>query len=120
MHENRSGYVVVAKNKKVVGLFTETDIVWKILGQDVDWSRPIGDFMTKDPFCLTPQDSVGRAMSLMRDREVYHIPLVNEKKELVNVLSVRTLVRFLAEFYPTEVYNLPPKPEQVMETPEGG
>ena len=120
MQENKSGYIVVAKNKKVVGIFTETDVVQKILDRDVDWGKPIGEFMTKDPAVLKPTDLAGAAIDLMGERRFYHIPLVDDKGELVNVLSVRTLIRFLAEFYPQEVYNLPPDPNQIMETQEGG
>ena len=120
MQKCKAGYIVVAKNKKVVGMFTETDVVQKILDKDVNWTDPISKYMTKDPFVLKPTDSVGAALDLMGAHKVYHIPLVDEKGELVNVLSVRTLIRFLAEFYPQEVYNLPPHSDQVMETPEGG
>jgi CBS domain-containing protein len=69
---------------------------------------------------LRQDDTVGRAVDMMAENDFYHIPLVNEKQELVNVLSVRTLVRWLAEFYPGEVYNLPPNPHQVAPTQEGG
>jgi CBS domain-containing protein len=55
----------------------------------------------------------------MAERGFYHIPLVLNK-QLTGILSVRTLIRFLAEFYPAEVYNLPPNPHQIMATPEGG
>lgn len=120
MQKNKAGYIVVAKNKKAVGIFTETDAVQKIFDKDVDWTDPISKYMTKDPFVLKPTDSVGDALDLMGAHRVYHIPLVDEKGELVNVLSVRTLIRFLAEFYPQEVYNLPPHSDQIMETPEGG
>lgn len=120
MQDHRSGYIVIARNKKAVGIFTETDIVHKVLEMNVDWKRPVDDFMTKDAVCLKMTDSVGQAIDLMGERRFYHIPLLDEKGELVNVLSVRTLIRFLAEFYPTEVYNLPPKPNQIMETQEGG
>ena len=120
MQENKSGYIVVAKDRKVVGMFTETDVVRNILEQNVDCSRPISDFMTKVPVVLSPKDSVGKAIEIMGEKRSYHIPLVDEKNELTGVLSVRTLIRFLAEFYPTEVYNLPPDPNQVMASPEGG
>jgi CBS domain-containing protein len=92
----------------------------KILEKDVDWRKPIKNFMTKSPMVLRPSDTVGRAIDLMAERNFYHIPLVNDKQELVGVLSVRTLIRFLAEFYPAEIYNLPPNLHQVMPTPEGG
>ena len=100
---------------------TETDVLQKVLDQKVDWNQPIADFMQIAPsIFLSMSDSVGKAVDLMGDKHIYHIPLVNEKKELVNVLSVRTLIRFLSEFYPTEIYNLPPDPAQVMKTAEGG
>ena len=120
MQKNRAGYIVVAKNKKVVGIFTENDVIKKILDKDVDWNLPICDFMTPNPPVLKPTDVVGTAIDLMGEKKVYHIPLVDDKGDLVNVLSVRTLTRFLAEFYPTEIYNLPPRPNQVMPTQEGG
>ena len=120
MQDNRAGYIVIAENKKPVGIFTETDLVRQILEQDADWSRPVRDFMTRNPAILTMQDTVGAAIDLMGTRRFYHIPLVDEKGDLVNVISVRTLIRFLAEFYPAEVLNLPPAPNQIMETQEGG
>ncbi len=120
MLENKSGYIVIAKGKTVVGIFTETDFVRKVIDQNVDWKRPVSDFMTPEPKTLSPEDSVGQVIDLMGRYRFYHIPLVNDKNELVNVISVRTVIRFLAEFYPTEVYNLPPDPSQIMESAEGG
>ncbi len=120
MQENKSGYIVIADKKKVVGIFTETDVIRKVLDQNIDWNRPVSEFMTKEPVCLSPKDPVGKAIDLMGEHRFYHIPLIDEKNELTGVLSVRSLIRFLAEFYPVEVYNLPPDPDQVMTTQEGG
>lgn len=120
MQDNKSGYIVLSKAKKVHGLFTETDLVNKILDKDVDWSKPVSEFMTSDWATLKMTDFVGQAIDLMSEKKFYHIPLVDDQGNLVNVISVRTLIRFLAEFYPTEIYNLPPRFNQVMETPEGG
>lgn len=120
MQEHRAGYIVIAEKKKCVGIFTETDVVRKILEKDVDWNRPVSDFMTSNPVCLQPDDSVGAAIDVMGSNRFYHIPLVSEKGELVQVISVRTMIRFLAEFYAAEVLNLPPDPNQVMKSAEGG
>jgi CBS domain-containing protein len=120
MRENNSAYIVIADKKRVVGMFTESDLSQKILNKDVDWARPVSEFMSLDPVVLRQDDTVGHAIDLMAEYDCYHIPLVNEKQELVNVLSVRTLVRFLAEFYPAEVYNIPPNPHQIASRAEGG
>ena len=120
MQKNKSGYIVLSKNKKAVGLFTDDDVAWKVVGRQVDLNRPVSELMTHNWACLKMTDSVGDAIELMGSRRLYYIPLVDENDKLVNVISVRTLIKFLAEFYPTEVYNLPPKSDQVMPTPEGG
>lgn len=121
MQENKSGYIVVAENNRCVGMFTETDVARKVLGnKDVNWNAPIREFMTANPYVLSPNDPVAKAIDLMGDNRFYHVPLVDQNGNLSGVLSVRTLIRFLAEFYPTEVFNLPPDPNQVMTQPEGG
>ncbi len=120
MQENKAGYIVIAEGGKAVGIFTETDVVRKILAQNSGFERPVSDFMTRDPIALSPENSAGDAIDVMGGKRFYHVPLVDKKGDLAGVLSVRTLIRFLAEHYPTEVYNLPPRADQVMETQEGG
>ena len=121
MQNNKSGYIVIADHqRKVVGIFTETDVLQKVFGKKDVWDKPVAQYMTQNPKVLSVRDTVGQAIELMGKNHFYHIPLVDEKGALVNVISVRTLIRFLAEFYPTEIYNLPPKYDQIMETAEGG
>lgn len=120
MQSQRAGYIVIADRGKPVGIFTETDVVRKLLGKTVDWDRPVKEFMTLNPVCLRIRDTVGEAIDVMGKNRFYHIPLLDDKGYLVNVISVRTLIRFLAEFYPAEVLNLPPVPNQIMESAEGG
>ncbi|MDP3981822.1 MAG: CBS domain-containing protein, partial [Chlamydiota bacterium] len=98
----------------------ETDVVRKILGKDVDWKDPVSKYMSGNPLVLNLNDSVGKAMDIMGENYLYHVPLADGNNDITGVLTVRTIIRFLSEFYPTEVYNLPPKSDQIMDTPEGG
>ena len=109
-----------SETRKVTGIFTETDVLQKVFGKKSAWDKPVSELMTKSPKVLSVRDTVGQAIEMMGKNHFYHIPLVDENARLVNVISVRTLIRFLAEFYPTEIYNLPPKYDQIMETAEGG
>jgi len=120
MQKNKAGYVIIAERGKLTGLFTETDVTRKILGENIKWDAPVSEFMNTAPPIASPDDTVFQAMVLMVKSDVYHLPLVNSKQELVNVISVRTLVRYLAGFYPTEIYNLPPNLDQIMQSREGG
>ena len=116
----RSGYVILTEDGIVIGIFTETDVVRKIFGQNVDLGRPVSEFMTKVLLSLSPQASIGEAIDLMAKNRVYHLPLTDENHRYMGMLSVRTLIRFLAAYYPTEIYNLPPDPQQVSHSAEGG
>ncbi len=120
MQQEHHGYIVLVNNKKVIGVFTETDVSRKILDHSINWDSPVSEFMTANPITIKKDDSVGKAIALMGEGRVYHLPIVDDKGNLEEVLSVRALIRFLAEFYPTEVYNLPPDPDKIVETAEGG
>ena len=116
----KSGYVIMTQDGIVVGIFTETDVVQKIMGHNVDLSRPVGEYMTSVLQTLSPDASVGEAIDLMAQKKIYHLPLTDQNKRYMGMLSVRTLIRFLAAYYPTEIYNLPPDPQQVSHSAEGG
>ena len=121
MHRERAGYIVVAdEHLKVVGMFTERDVLMKVLKKGVSLDKPMADYMQKNPETLKKSDTIGAAIDYMQRNNVRHIPLVDEFGQMNGVLSVRTVVNFLAELFPVEVFNLPPKPDQIHETVEGG
>ena len=120
MQERRSGYIVVVKRKRAMGIFTEKELIFKVMAEDTKWNQPIGEFIDSNPVTLKLSDSIGTAMDTMSQKNTYYISLVDNQGELVNVISVRSVIRFLAAFYPNEVYNLPPRPNQISTSPEGG
>jgi len=121
MQRERAGYLVVAdEHLKVVGMFTERDVLMKVLRAGVSLDEPISSYMTPNPHALSKHDTVGAAIEYMKEHNVRHIPLADELGQMNGILSVRTVVNFLAELFPTEVFNLPPKSDQIHETVEGG
>ncbi len=120
MRTNKSGYVAITEKDRVLGLFTERDVVYKIMGEPVNWEAPALEYMSPCPAVLSPEDTVHEAISLMVKEGLYHVPLADPEGKLAGVLSVRMIIRFLAAFYPAEIYNLPPNIHQIMTTPEGG
>lgn len=120
MQTTRNGYVVVTERKKPIGVFSEKDLTLRILEKGVNLKEPLSKHMRTPVRSLTPEDSVGTAIEMMHDHESRHIPLVNKKKELVGVLSVRAIIGFLSEHFPAETLNLPPKPDQISDSREGG
>lgn len=60
------------------------------------------DFMTSDPACLKPNATVGDAVALLRELDVRHLPVINDDREVVGMVSDRDL-RGLALSSKTEV-----------------
>jgi CBS domain-containing protein len=119
MREKKRGCVVVTDNKKIVGIFTERDAMTKVAEKGTSLETTIEQLMTPNPRVLRMEDTVAEAIRVMNEGKYRHIPLVNEAGEAQGVLGVRDIIRYLAEHFPYEVYNLPPDPHQVIRAPEG-
>lgn len=121
VQQHRVGCVLVYEAGRLAGILTERDILMKVVARDVDYATSkIDDFMTQNPATLTPDDSIGDAASLMTERHFRHIPIIGHDGAAVGVASIKDIIQLLAESFPEQVLNLPPRPHQKMETPEGG
>lgn len=110
---------VVLKGKKVVGIFTERDALKRGLLQDVDPETPIEKLMTADPDVVDMDDSLAVAIRIMHKGNHRHLPIVNQKKEYLGLLTSRDIVYYLSENYPYDVFNQPPDPHKISEAAEG-
>ena len=119
MKKDEGGCVIVSDDGRVAGIFTERDLLTKVLGQKVDLDSPIADWMQPKVETLSPEATIGDAVRLMNERSFRNIPLV-KKGELVGSISVFDIITYLAECYPKATMNLPPLPAQVMDTVDGG
>jgi CBS domain-containing protein len=119
MKRQRAHCVLICEGERLRGIFTERDVVMKILGLPVDLGAPIEAFMTPSPVTLHPEARIWEAMRLMDEGGYRHIPLVVEGDRVAGVISVQDIMDFLAEHFPVEVFNLPPRSDQVFGAPEG-
>ena len=120
MQKRRVAAVVVTDAGRVVGIFTERDVLNRIVGLALNETLPISEVMTRTPRVLSPDDRIADAIHLMTDKGYRHIPLVDRDEREVGMISARDIVEFIAGHYPKEVYNLPPELDQVARRPEGG
>lgn len=110
--------IVVDSAQKLTGVFTERDVLMKVLGKGLDLNQPIETVMTPHPFHLSVENSVGEALEMMVKNKIRHIPIVDSQNTVNGQVDVLNLVQFLVEHFPY-VYNLPPKPNQQLNSPEG-
>ncbi|HKO98957.1 MAG TPA: CBS domain-containing protein [Pyrinomonadaceae bacterium] len=120
MKQDEGGCAIVCeKDRSVVGIFTERDLLTRIVGQPVDENSPVSNWMSPVVATLDPNATIGEAVSIMNEKGYRNIPIVKENK-LVGSISVFDVISYLAESYPQSTINLPPNADQIMESEEGG
>jgi len=75
MSERDVGDVLVMKKGELCGIVTDRDIVVRALAKGVTDAK-IGDICSMDPVCLSPGDTVDKAVQLMREKAVRRLPIV--------------------------------------------
>jgi len=107
MRDKSVGCVLVSEQGKIVGIFTERDLMRRVLAAGKSLDAPIRDFMTANPVAVSSKDPIEKAVRLMEEGGYRHLPVVDQGKP-VGILSVKRIVHYLVEHFPTAVYNLPP------------
>jgi CBS domain-containing protein len=118
MRQENVGCVLVCDAGRLVGLFTERDLMCRVLAVGKPLTLPIAEVMTPDPVTVLPADTIRVAVRKMKAGGHRHLPVVDENSRPVGILSVKRVVRYLVEHYPAAVYNQPP-PGQHPDSPEG-
>lgn len=89
MAERNVGAVMVVEDNSLIGIFTERDVVFRVVaqGRDAESTRLV-EVMTSAPKTLEPGKSYGHALLLMQENGFRHVPVV-ENGRLIGIVSSR-------------------------------
>jgi CBS domain-containing protein len=104
---------------QLIGIFTERDFVDRVLGAGLDLGQPISAVMTRSPKTINNTASIQSAIEMMEGGGYRHLPVLGEDARPTGVLSVKDVVHYLVEYFPANVYNLPPTPQLNQPAREG-
>ena len=110
---------VVGPGDVLLGVLTERDIFGRIVAGHVDLTKPVESLMTTEPRTLDLDDTIRDAIDLMQTGRFRNLPIVDATGHLVGVIRQNDIIRYLAESFPEELLNLPPRPHQRMQESEG-
>lgn len=104
---------------RLLGVLTERDIFGKLVGSGADLDQPVESVMVDHPWTLNLEQPIRHAIELMQTGRYRNVPLVDDAALLVGVVRPVDVLKYLAEAFPEELLNLPPRPHQRMAETEG-
>ncbi|MDP7693013.1 MAG: CBS domain-containing protein [Vicinamibacterales bacterium] len=92
MNDHQVGALVVLKGSRVKGIFTERDVLRRVVakGRDPAATR-IGEVMTSDVICCRTETSIDEARGVFKNQRIRHLPVVNDQKQLLGLISIGDL-----------------------------
>ncbi len=95
--ENRIGCVPVCEGDEVVGIFSERDVVRSVGAKGpAVLDQPVSSEMTSPPVTVASDMHVLTALSLMTQRRIRHLPVV-ENGRMIGLVSIGDLVKYRIE-----------------------
>ena len=89
MASRNVGAIVVVDDGRLVGIFTERDVVFRVVaqGRDVQGTK-VADAMTKSPLTVDPNRTFGHALLIMHENGFRHVPVIENGKP-IGIVSAR-------------------------------
>ena len=96
MLEEGVGSVAVCEGDRLVGIFTERDVLG-LVGENTDLDDVrVGDVMTREPITVQVDVAVLDAAQLMGERRIRHLPVV-QGEHLLGMVGIRDVLGSLVE-----------------------
>jgi len=94
MHNHKVGSVLIVEGNKLVGIFTERDLV-RVIAEGKDLNTPVGEVMSRNLVVAKPEDSITIIASKMIEHWVRHIPVIDDKGKPIGIISIRDILRHI-------------------------
>jgi len=92
MNDRGIGAVVVTAEAQCVGIFTERDVLRRVVAQRrCPLDTCVSDVMTREVLCIGPETTIDDAREIMMHRRVRHLPIVNAEGQPIGMLSIGDL-----------------------------
>jgi CBS domain-containing protein len=107
MNEHKIGALVVIDDGRVAGMFTERDVLRRVVGEQRDPAKTlVGEAMTSEVFCCTLETTLEEARGAMKNRRVRHLPLVDSEQRLQGLISIGDLNAYETSDHEQTIYLL--------------
>lgn len=117
-----SGLPVVDDANHLIGIISETDLMWQQAGvtppayfvifdsviylkNPLEYEKElhkalgqtVGEVMSKKPVTITPDKTLREAAKIMRDRKIHRLPVIDDSEKIIGMLSLSDIIRDMAQ-----------------------
>jgi CBS domain-containing protein len=119
MRQENHNCAFITNQGKLAGIFTDRDILRRVVDRPDTWDQPIETVMTVGPFTVNSSDPANAALNLMHEKHFRNVPVLDSAGAVIGNLTHYAIVKYLADRFPESVYNLPPEPDRVVRNRDG-
>ena len=107
MNQHRVGSLVVEEDGHIVGMFTERDVLCRVVGEHRDPATTlVEDVMTTEVACARPETTIEEARSAMKNRRIRHLPVIDDEGHVHGLISIGDLNAHQANSQEQTIYQL--------------
>lgn len=105
--EARVGAVAVVENGVMAGIFTERDVMLKIVHQQRNPATTlVGEVMTSPVISVPNSTSPKEALKLMLEKHIRHLPICADGKTVEAVISIRDLLEYMVQELSNDIRHM--------------
>jgi len=106
MNLHRIGSIVVLEGNRLAGIFTERDVLRRVVGAGIDPTIiRVADVMTTQLITITPDTTIEETMHIFAEKRCRHLPvLVNGN--MIGLISIGDISRWIADAHRAEAEHL--------------
>jgi CBS domain-containing protein len=107
MNEHKIGAVLVMLNKQCVGIFTERDVLRRVIGGERSPATcTVAEVMTEDLICVEPETDLDDVAAIMKQKKIRHIPVCTDDGKLHGMISIGDLNAYHASNQEQQIHYL--------------
>lgn len=101
-NERGGAVLIVDESEKLVGIFTERDVLKKVVGNSSAIKAALSEVMTKNPVTISMTSPLAFSLQLMSEGGFRHVPIVDEDGFPLGCISMKDIVDEVVRRYVLE------------------
>jgi CBS domain-containing protein len=107
MNQHKLGALIVKHEGRMVGMFTERDVLRRVVGEERDPSTvTVAEVMTSEVVCVGPTTDIDEIGAIMQQRRIRHVPVCDGDHDVMGMISIGDLNAFHASNQQAHIHYL--------------